>query len=82
MHADILLAFDRMPGLHRRKKPPFTERFEQDLVEPRVGGRLDEFDIDRAVNVNGEAGCRDGLIRLLAQIVGEFRYLRTTRVHP
>ncbi|CAE6718639.1 hypothetical protein R69927_05107 [Paraburkholderia domus] len=44
--ADILAALYRMPGLHRRKKPPLAERLEKDLVEPRVGGRLDELDID------------------------------------
>lgn len=65
MHADVLSAFDRMPSLHRRKESPFTERFEQDLIEARIGGWLDEFDIDRAVNVNGETSGRDGLIRLV-----------------
>ena len=65
MYADVLSAFDWMPSLHRRKESPFTERFQQDLIEARIGGWLDEFDIDRAVNVNGEAGGRDSLIRLV-----------------
>lgn len=65
MHTDVLSAFNRMSRLHRWKESPFTQRFEQDLIEARVGGRLDEFDIDRAVNMNGEAGRRDGLIRLV-----------------
>ena len=65
MYADVLSAFDWMPSLHRRKESPFTERFEQDLIEARIGGWLDEFDIDRAVNVNGETSDRDGLIRLV-----------------
>lgn len=71
MHTNLLLAFNWMAVLQRWKKSPPMKCFEKNLVEPWTRCRLDEFDIDRAIRVDHEAGGCDGLIGLLAQIIGE-----------
>jgi hypothetical protein len=71
VHADVLLAIDGVAVLHGRKEAPAVQRFQQDLVEPRILRGLDEFDVNASVGVDFEV--RDGgeLETLFSQIVGQ-----------
>lgn len=66
MHANVLLAVDWMAILQCREEAPLMKCFEKNLIEPWVGCRLDEFDVDRAVCMDHKTGSCHGLISLLA----------------
>ncbi|KVQ28106.1 hypothetical protein WL99_28575 [Burkholderia cepacia] len=73
MYANILAALHGMSVFRGREKAPFSQRLEQNLIEPGIGRRLHQFDVERPVRMNEKARDRDSLIRLLAKIVGQRR---------
>ncbi|KVK84466.1 hypothetical protein WS93_35205 [Burkholderia cepacia] len=73
MHANILSTLDGMSVFRGGEKAPFSQRLEQNLIEPGIGRRLHQFDVERPVRMDEKARDRDRLIRLLAKIVGERR---------
>ncbi|MEX3936455.1 hypothetical protein AB4Y32_32575 [Paraburkholderia phymatum] len=63
IHAYFLRAFDGLTVAQCGKEAPATQGLEKQLVQARSWRRLDEFNVDRAVDVNREMRRRDCLIR-------------------
>jgi G3E family GTPase len=67
MHTHILMTFHGMSVLHRGKKAPFVQRFQQQRVQAGVLRRLRKFYFDRSICVDIET--RDGDRRRLMTIL-------------
>ena len=80
MHTHILMTFHGMSALHRGKKTPFVQRFQQQRVQAGVLRRLRKFHFDCSVCVDIETRDGDCLIGVFAKIVGERRHWLTNNV--
>ena len=69
VHANVLLGFNRVSVLYRRKETPVSQGLNKNLIQTRIPGGLDEFDSDGSVGMNDEMGYRNRLVGLLAQLV-------------
>ena len=67
MHTHILMTFHGMSALHRGKKTPFVQRFQQQRVQAGVLRRLRKFYFDRSICVDIET--RDADRRRLMTIL-------------
>jgi hypothetical protein len=73
MHANVLMALDRLAVRRGGEETPVVQRGEQQLVQTRLLCRLNQLYIDGAVRVNRKARKRNGVIRGFSQVVRDFR---------